>query len=51
MMYKQTIMDSDNGSSPGRRQAIIWANDELLLIGPMETNSKWNLYRNWYIFI
>ena len=39
MMYKQTIMDSDNRSSPGRRQAIIWTNNELLLIGPKKTNS------------
>ena len=31
-------MGSDNGLSPGRRQAIIWTNDGLLLIGPLETN-------------
>ena len=33
-----TIISSDNGLSPGRRQAIIWTNDEILLIGPLETN-------------
>ena len=29
---------SDNGLSPGRRQAIIWTNDGILLIGPLGTN-------------
>ena len=33
-----TIIDSDNGLSPGRRQAIIWTNAGILLIGPLETN-------------
>ena len=28
----------DNGLSPGRRQAIIWTNDGILLIGPLGTN-------------
>ena len=35
---KQTIIGSDNGLSPGRRQAIIWTNAGILLIGPAETN-------------
>ena len=35
---KQTIIGSDDGLSPGRRQAIIWTNDGILLIGPLETN-------------
>ena len=30
-----TIISSDNGLSPGRRQAITWANDGILLIGPL----------------
>ena len=30
---KLTIIDSDNGLSPGRRQAIIWTNAGILLIG------------------
>ena len=34
---KQTIIGSDNGLSPGRRQAIIWTNAGILLIGPLET--------------
>ena len=35
---KLTTIDSDNGLSPGRRQAIIWTNDGILLIGPFGTN-------------
>ena len=35
---KITIIGSDNGLSPGRRQAIIWTNAELLLIRPLGTN-------------
>ena len=35
---KLTIIDSDNGLSPGRRQAIIWTDDGILLIGPLGTN-------------
>ena len=35
---KLTIIDSDNGLSPGRRQAIIWTNAGILLIGPLGTN-------------
>ena len=33
-----TIIGSDNGSSPGRRPAIIWNNAGLLLIEPLGTN-------------
>ena len=33
-----TIIGSDNGLSPERRQAIIWTNAGILLIGPMGTN-------------
>ena len=33
-----TINGSDNGLSPGRRQAIIWNNTGLLLIEPLGTN-------------
>ena len=35
---KLTIIDSDNGLSPKRRQAIIWTNVGILLIGPLGTN-------------
>ena len=33
-----TIIGSDNGLSPERRQAIIWTNAGILLIGPLGTN-------------
>ena len=35
---KLTIIDSDNGLSPRRRQAIIWTNVGILLIEPLGTN-------------
>ena len=35
---KPTTIGSDNGLSPGRRQAIIWTNAGILLIGPLGTN-------------
>ena len=35
---KLIIIGSDYGLSPSRRQAIIWTNAEILLIGPLETN-------------
>ena len=33
-----TIIGSDNGLSPERRQAIIWTSAGILLIGPLGTN-------------
>ena len=41
-----TIIGSDNGLSPGRRQAIIWTSAGILLIGPLG-----HVYRNSYNFI
>ena len=35
---KLTSISSDNGLSPGRRQAIIWNDAGILLIGPLGTN-------------
>ena len=35
---KLTITGSDNGLSPGRRQAVIWTNAGIMLIGPLGTN-------------
>ena len=35
---KLTIIGSDNGLSPDRRQAITWTNAGILLIGPLGTN-------------
>ena len=37
---KLTIIGSDNGLSPTRRQAIIWTNDGRFLNGPIGTNLK-----------
>ena len=38
-----TVTGSDNGFSPGRRQAIIWTNAGMLLIEPLGTNFSENL--------
>ena len=38
-----TITGSDNGLSPGWRQAIIWTNAGILSIGPLGTNFSENL--------
>ena len=35
---KLPSIGSDNGLAPGRRQAIIWTNAGILLIGPLWTN-------------
>ena len=35
---KLTIIGSDNGLSPERREAVIWTNAGILLIGPLGTN-------------
>ena len=40
---KLTIIDLDNGLSYGRRQAIVWTNDGISTIGPLETNFSENL--------
>ena len=37
-VVKLTIIGSDNDLSPERRQAIIWTNAGILLIGPLGTN-------------
>ena len=42
---KLTTIDSDNGLSPERRQAIIWTNVGILLIGPLGTNFREFLIR------
>ena len=36
--HELTIIGSDNGLSPGRRQAMIWTNAGILLIGALGTN-------------
>ena len=45
-LSKLTIIDSDNGLSPSRRQAIVWTSDGILLIYP-----HWNANQNSYILI
>ena len=35
---KEPSFDSENDLAPGRRQAILWTNAGILLIGPLETN-------------
>ena len=48
---KLTIIGSDNGLWPGRRQAIIWTNAEILLIRTLERNFCETLSEIQYIFI
>ena len=49
---KLTIIGSDNGLSPGRRQAIIWTNAGILLMRPLGTNFSEILIEIYiYIFI
>ena len=48
---KLTIIGSDNGLSPGRRQAIILTNARILLIRLIGTNFSEILHRNSYVFI
>ena len=45
-----TIIGSDNGLSPERRQAIIWTSAGILLIEPLGTSVKF-FYSNSNIFI
>ena len=35
---KLAMIGSDNGLAPTRRQAIIWTNARILLMGPLENN-------------
>ena len=42
---KLTIIGSDNGLSPARRQAIIWTNAGILLIGALGTNVSEIFYK------
>ena len=39
-IHNLTIIVSNNGLSPYRRQAIIWTNAWVLSIGPLETNLR-----------
>ena len=44
------IIGSDNGLSPGQRQAIIWTNAGILLIGPLVTNFN-EIFTNYFFQI
>ena len=46
---KLTTIASDNGLSPGRRQAIIWTNAGILLIGHLGTNFSENLLQTYTV--
>ena len=48
---KLTIIGSDNGLSPDRRQAIIWTNDKNMVDFNLRNKLQWNLKRNSCIFI
>ena len=46
-----TIIGSDNGLSPDRRQALIWINAWILLTGPFWDQFQWKFNRNSNIYI
>ena len=48
---KTTIIGSDNGLAPTRRQAIIWTNAGILLIGTLGKKLQWNFTRMSFILI
>ena len=48
---KIIIIGSNNGLSLGRRQAIIWTNAGILLIGPLGTNLIEILIEIYIVFI
>ena len=48
---KLNIIGSDNGLAPARRQAIIWTNTGILLIGPLGTQPSEILMEIYNIFI
>ena len=48
---KLTIIDWDNGLSPGQFRAIIWTNAAILLIGPLGTNFSEIIIKIYLFFI
>ena len=48
---KLTIIGSDNGLLPGRRQAIIWTNAGIFVNWTLRNKLQWNFNRNSSIFI
>ena len=52
IVSKLTIIGSDNGLSPGRRQAIIWTNEYWNIVNwALRNKRQWSLNRNGYIFV
>ena len=49
-LSKLTIIGSDNGLSPDRRQAIIWTNVGILLIGTLATNFNFIFHSRKFIW-
>ena len=47
----RTIIGSDNGLSPVRRQAIIWTSARILLTGPLWTNFSEILIENYLLSV
>ena len=47
---KITIIGSDNGLAPIRRQAIIWTNAGIMLFWTLRNKLQWNFNQNPYIF-
>ena len=47
---KLTVIGSDNGLSPSRRQAIFWTNAGILVILPRVTNSSEILIKFIYFY-
>ena len=45
------IIGSDNGLSPGRRQAIIWTNAIGIVNWNLRNKFQWNINQNPYIII
>ena len=50
-LSKLTIIGTNNGLCPGRRQTIIQTSAVILLIRTLGTKLLWNPKRNSYIFI
>ena len=48
---KLRIIGSDNGLSPGRRQAIIWTNAGIIINWALKNKLRWNINRNLYFKI
>ena len=50
-IHKFTIIGSDNGLAPSRRQVIIWTNASHIAKSTLMKKLQWNINQNSYIFI